>query len=126
MPIAQVQFTCKHISSLFAYDGAYQILINPTAGGSQLLGGISTNLYLFVSAMIVLMEVWLPFMMCRVSTLRPFLSGYSFLFMIIYANCGAIAVIASSRMGQEIQELHDSHVGCLQSWSSGMACPILP
>ena len=37
------------ISPLFAYDGhvrgAYRILVNPTSGGSQPLGGTPTNLY---------------------------------------------------------------------------------
>ena len=42
-----------------------------------------------------IVEAWLPFMICRVCTLRPLLSGWSFLFM-TYANCRAIAVIVST------------------------------
>jgi len=57
VPIAHAQFTCKRILLLFAYDGciqgAFQILVNPTSGGSQLLGGILTNLYLSVSSVTV-------------------------------------------------------------------------
>ena len=40
-------------------------------------------------------EVWLPLMTCWMCILRTLLSGWSFLFR-IYANCGAIAVIAST------------------------------
>ena len=45
--------------SLFSYMcdgcilGAYQILVNPTSGGSPPLGGILTNLYLFVYSVTV-------------------------------------------------------------------------
>ena len=46
MPVVHAQFTCKRILPLLAYDGCirgtYQILVNPTSSGSQLLGGIST------------------------------------------------------------------------------------
>jgi len=41
----------------FAYDGCiqgdYWIFVNPTSGGSWLLGGIPTNQYLFVSTLTV-------------------------------------------------------------------------
>ena len=51
------QLTCKHILPLFAdggcVRGAYRILVNPTSGGSQPLGGIPTNLYLSVSTVTV-------------------------------------------------------------------------
>ena len=57
VPIAHAQFTCKRIVPLFAYDGcvrgAFRILVNPTSGGSQPLGGIFTYLYLSVSSVTV-------------------------------------------------------------------------
>ena len=49
--------TCKRILPLFAYDGcvrgAFRILVNPTPGDSQPLGGIFTNLYLSASSVTV-------------------------------------------------------------------------
>ena len=39
-------------------------------------------------------EAWLLFMACWICILRTLLSGWSFLFR-IYANCGAIAVVAT-------------------------------
>ena len=57
LPIAHVQFTCKCIVPLFAYDGcirgAYRILVNPTSGDSRPLRGISTKLYLSISTVTV-------------------------------------------------------------------------
>ena len=85
VPIAHAQFTCKHILSLFAYDGciwgAYQILVNPTSGGSRPLGGkflpTCTCLYLPYTRNCAIMEAWLPFMTCRICILRTLLSGWS-------------------------------------------------
>jgi len=41
----------------------YRILVNPTSCGSQLLGGVSTNLYLSIAIYrdCPIMEAWLPF-----------------------------------------------------------------
>ena len=48
---------CQHILPLFAHDGcvrgACRILVNPTYGASQPLGGIPTNLYLSVCTVTV-------------------------------------------------------------------------
>ena len=68
-----------------AYDGwvwgAHRILVNSTSGRSWPLEGIPTNCpYLPYNCAI--MEVWLPFMACRICILRTLLSGWSFLFMI--------------------------------------------
>ena len=107
MPIAHAQFACKRILPLFAYDdcirGAFRILVNPMTGGSQPLGGILTNLYLSVSSVTV--PSWRRGFLAwhvenvsvtyRICILRTSLSGWSFLFM-MYANCGAIAVITST------------------------------
>ena len=70
---------------------------------SRPLGGIPTNLYLSVSTITVpswrrgflSRRAWLPFLTCWICILRTLLSGLSFLFR-IYANCGVIAVIAST------------------------------
>ena len=79
--------------------GAYQILVNPTSGW---LTTTRRNFYQPVLVRIycncAIREAWLPFMTC---ILRTLLSGWSFLFM-IYANCGAIAVIASTTYHAEL------------------------
>jgi len=55
--IAHAQFTSKRILPLFADGGcirvAYRILVNPTFGDSQPLGGISTSLYLSIPTVTV-------------------------------------------------------------------------
>ena len=56
-----------------------------------------------------IVEAWLPFMTCRICILRTFLPGWSFLFM-IHADCGAIAVIASTTyMTSTVVELFDEY-----------------
>ena len=103
-PIAHVQFTCKHILPLCLWWLHSKCLPNPCQsdiGGSRLLGGIPTNLYLSVSTVTV--PSWKT-----LRTLRTLLSGWSSLFM-IYANCGAIAVIASTTY-MTIVELFDEYV----------------
>jgi len=60
------------------------------SGGSRLLGGIPTNLYLSVSTITAIVEVWLPFMMCRICILRTLTYQVE-----VFCSCEAIAVIAS-------------------------------
>ena len=54
-------------------------------------------------------EAWLPFMTCWICILKTLLSGWSFLFR-IYANCGAIAVIASTTYMTVVNTLPSSHL----------------
>ena len=95
VPIVHVQFTYKHILLLFACDGCirgtYQILVNPTFGGSQPLGGIFTNLYL--SVIIVIVPSWRHGFLVKYLPSEHYCQA-EVLFMMC-ANFGAIAVIAS-------------------------------
>jgi len=54
-----------------------------------------------------IVEARFPFMTCRICILRTLLSGWSFVFK-IYANCGAIAVIASMTY-MTVMELFDEY-----------------
>ena len=67
-------------------------LLNPCQSDILWLTATRRNFYQLLLVRIyrkcAIVEVWLPFMMCRICNLRTLLSGWSFLFM-IQANCGS-------------------------------------
>jgi len=119
VPIAHAQFTCKRNLPLFGYDGcfrgAFRILVSPTSGGSRLLGGILTNLYWSVSTVTV--PSWrCGFLSWRVEYVSSehycqaevFCSWYR-----VYANCGAIGVIASTTYMTMVELFDEYHLPLL-------------
>ena len=97
-----------------SYDGcvrgAFQILVNPTSGGSRLLGGILTNMYLSVSSVTV--PLWR----------RGFPSWHV---EDVYPQNITVRLKFSVH---DICKLwsHCSHLQARPTWLSWILCPLLP
>ena len=113
VPIAHAQFTCNRILSLWlswlrlspSQSDIWWLTTARRNSCQPVLVHIYRNLVLCpdhtslwheTNRNCAILEAWLPFMTCWIFILRTLLSGWSFLFNIIYANRGDIAVIAST------------------------------